>query len=397
MSILENIKIALSSIMVHKMRSFLTMLGIIIGISSVIFIVALGQGGTEQLKSLLVGPGNTISLTYLPSEEEIQKNPDLLWSPFTEEDIRAIESIPEVLQVVASNEYFGTLRYREKQEDVYIAGINQAYIEVNELNVASGRNLLSSDFLGARRTAVINAASAEEFFGDKNPLGEIIYLDSQPFEVVGVLEKPEGLFAAFDTFTVYIPWETLRAITGDRSISTITIQAKNTEDLQTAGEKAARLLNQIHGTDEAYQVLNMEQIAEGLGQITGIMTMIIGSIAGISLLVGGIGVMNIMLVSVTERTREIGIRMALGATRGQILLQFLIESITLTLIGGIIGIILGMIGATIVSAFIGFSLTVSLPVILIGVGFSMLIGIVFGILPANKASNLDPIESLRYE
>lgn len=114
MSILENIKIALSSIMVHKMRSFLTMLGIIIGISSVIFIVALGQGGTEQLKSLLVGPGNTISLTYLPSEEEIQKNPDLLWSPFTEEDIRAIESIPEVLQVVASNEYFGTLRYRER-------------------------------------------------------------------------------------------------------------------------------------------------------------------------------------------------------------------------------------------------------------------------------------------
>lgn len=397
MSIIENIKIALSSIFVHKMRSILTMLGIIIGISSVIFIVALGQGGTEQLKSLIVGPGNTVSLTYMPSEEEIQKNPTMLWTPFTEDDIRAVESIPEVAKVVTSSESFGTVRFRENHQEAYIAGVNQAYIEVNELHVASGRNLLASDFLGARRTAVINAKVQEELFEDVNPLGEIIYIDAQPFEIVGILEKPEGLLSSFDTMTVYIPWETLRAVTGENRISYITIQAENTEDLQIAGEKAAHLLNQIHGTKDAYQVLNMEQIAEGISQITGIMTMIIGSIAGISLLVGGIGVMNIMLVSVTERTREIGIRMALGATRGQILFQFLTESVTLTLIGGMIGIIFGSFAAMIVSAFIGFTLTISLPVILIGLGFSMVIGIIFGILPANKASNLDPIESLRYE
>ncbi len=397
MSIIENIKIALSSIFVHKMRSILTMLGIIIGISSVIFIVALGQGGTEQLKSLIVGPGNTVSLTYMPSEEEIQKNPTMLWTPFTEDDIRAVESIPEVAKVVTSSESFGTVRFRENHQEAYIAGVNQAYIEVNELHVASGRNLLASDFLGARRTAVINAKVQEELFEDVNPLGEIIYIDAQPFEIVGILEKPEGLLSSFDTMTVYIPWETLRAVTGENRISYITIQAENTEDLQIAGEKAAHLLNQIHGTEDAYQVLNMEQIAEGISQITGIMTMIIGSIAGISLLVGGIGVMNIMLVSVTERTREIGIRMALGATRGQILFQFLTESVTLTLIGGMIGIIFGSFAAMIVSAFIGFTLTISLPVILIGLGFSMVIGIIFGILPANKASNLDPIESLRYE
>lgn len=397
MSIIENIKIALSSIFVHKMRSILTMLGIIIGISSVIFIVALGQGGTEQLKSLIVGPGNTVSLTYMPSEEEIQKNPTMLWAPFTEDDIRAVESIPEVAKVVTSSESFGTVRFRENHQEAYIAGVNQAYIEVNELHVASGRNLLASDFLGARRTAVINAKVQEELFEDVNPLGEIIYIDAQPFEIVGILEKPEGLLSSFDTMTVYIPWETLRAVTGENRISYITIQAENTEDLQIAGEKAAHLLNQIHGTEDAYQVLNMEQIAEGISQITGIMTMIIGSIAGISLLVGGIGVMNIMLVSVTERTREIGIRMALGATRGQILFQFLTESVTLTLIGGMIGIIFGSFAAMIVSAFIGFTLTISLPVILIGLGFSMVIGIIFGILPANKASNLDPIESLRYE
>ena len=153
----------------------------------------------------------------------------------------------------------------------------------------------------------------------------------------------------------------------------------------------------MHNTDEAYQVLNMEEIAAGIGQITNIMTIIISSIAGISLLVGGIGVMNIMLVSVTERTREIGVRMALGATRGQILFQFLIESVTLTLIGGGIGILFGWGAATIVSSFAGWPALISWPVIAGGVLFSMIIGVVFGILPANKASRLDPIEALRYE
>jgi len=205
------------------------------------------------------------------------------------------------------------------------------------------------------------------------------------------------LLASFSSNEVYVPWKTWRTITGNNKISSITIQAENTEKLQEAGKKAAQLLNQIHGTEEAYQVTNMEEIAEGIGQITSIMTLIIGCIAGVSLLVGGIGVMNIMLVSITERTREIGTRMALGATRGQILFQFLVEAMTLTLIGGTIGILFGAGVAYLVSSIIGFPILVSLPVVLVGLLFSMFIGIIFGILPANKASNLDPIEALRYE
>ena len=397
MSIVENIKIAFSSIFVHKMRSILTMIGIIIGVSSVIFIVALGQGGTEKLKSLIVGSGNTVSLSYSPSEEEMKENPDALWSPFTEDDIRAVETIPEVSKIVTSSDEFGNVRYRENTIESSISGINQTYIEVNELNVSSGRNLLPSDFLGGGRAAVISSGLSKELFEKEEPLGKIIYVQSQPFEVVGVLEKPTGLLASFSSNEVYVPWKTWRTITGNNKISSITIQAENTEKLQEAGTKAAQLLNQIHGTEEAYQVTNMEEIAEGIGQITSIMTLIIGCIAGVSLLVGGIGVMNIMLVSITERTREIGTRMALGATRGQILFQFLVEAMTLTLIGGTIGILFGAGVAYLVSSIIGFPIIVSLPIVLIGLLFSMFIGIIFGILPANKASNLDPIDALRYE
>nr|WP_275899662.1 ABC transporter permease [Bacillus piscicola] len=386
---------ALSSLRAHKMRSILTMLGIIIGVGSVIAVVAVGQGGEAMLKSQIVGEGNTIELFYMPSDEELQTSPDVM-SPFTQEDLRAVESIPEVTQVVATSSEFGSVRYRENTLDSSITGINQAYLDVNELEVASGRNLLSADFLGGRRTAIVSASFQEELFDGKNPLGQVVYVHSQPVEIVGVLKKPTGMLA-FGTNDMYLPWNTWRTVFATNDISQVTLQADNAEDLQKAGKKAAGMLNQMHHTEEAYQVMNMEEIAAGIGQVTRVMTIIIGSIAGVSLLVGGIGVMNIMLVSVTERTREIGVRMSLGATRGQILFQFLVESVTLTLIGGAVGIMLGGSAAAIVSYFAGWPALVSWPVIVGGLLFSMVIGVVFGILPANKASRLNPIESLRYE
>lgn len=397
MSISENMKMALASLLAHKLRSILTMIGIIIGVGSVITVVAIGQGGEAILKSQIVGAGNTIELFYMPSEEEILSDPNaMMKSPFTQDDIRAMEEIPEVTKVVATSSDLANVRFREDKLDASITGINLAYLDVNSLNVESGRNLVAADFIGERRVAVVSSTFEEELFEGDNPVGKVIFIRSQPVEIVGVLEKPTGLFA-FGANEVYLPWNTWRTIFASSELSQVTLQAKNAEDLQTAGQKAADLLNRRHNTGEAYQVLNMEEIAAGIGQITRIMTIIISSIAGISLIVGGIGVMNIMLVSVTERTREIGVRMALGATRGQILLQFLIESVTLTVIGGSIGILLGWATATIVSSFAGWPPLVSWTVIVGGMLFSMVIGIIFGILPANKASRLDPIESLRYE
>lgn len=396
MSILENMKMAISSLLSHKMRSILTMLGIIIGVGSVIAIVAIGQGGEAMLKSQIVGTGNTVELYYMPSDEEIQGNANSLMSPFTQDDIKAIETIPEVTNIVATSSNFGNIRNREDTVEAYITGINQSYLDVNELNVENGRNLLATDFLGGSRTAVVSASFREELFDGEDPLGEVIYIESQPVEIVGILEEPTG-FLSFGSNDVYIPWNTWRSIYASNDISEVTLQAEDADALQEVGAKAADMLNRIHDTEEAYQVMNMEEIAAGLGQVTRIMTIIIGSIAGVSLLVGGIGVMNIMLVSVTERTREIGVRMSLGATRGQILFQFLVESVTLTLIGGAIGIFLGTGVANVVSYFAGWPPLVSFPVIIGGLLFSMIIGVIFGILPANKASSLDPIESLRYE
>lgn len=399
MSVLENIKMAFASLRAHKMRSILTMLGIIIGVGSVIAVVAIGQGGEAVLKSQFAGESNTIELFYMPSDEEIESNSSVLFEDaFTQEDIDAIETIPEVEKVVATSSESSIVRYRQEDSEAMIMGINQAYLDVQGLEIAEGRNLMAADFLGGSRVAVVSEKFQDDLFADEDEklLGKVVYIDAQPVEIIGVIESEGGIFS-FASNMVYVPMKTWQSIYAKTSITEVAIKAVGPDDVQIAGEKAAMMLNQMHDKDDAYQILNMEEIAEGIGKITRIMTIIISSIAGVSLLVGGIGVMNIMLVSVTERTREIGVRMSLGATRGQILFQFLIEAMTLTLIGGLVGMLLGTGAALAVSHFAGWPPLVSLPVIIGGILFSMLIGIVFGLLPANKASRLDPIESLRYE
>lgn len=397
MSLMENIKMALSSLKAHKLRSILTMLGIIIGVGAVIIVVAIGQGGEAVLKSQIIGPGNTIEIFYQPSEEELQANPSVLYeAAFTTEDIRILEAIPEVKQVVASSSEFSALRYRDKTADSSVFGINQAYMDLNDLQIEKGQSFTSAHFMSGKRVALISHSLQEEVFEKKNPIGEVIRVGNQPVEIIGVLKKPTGLFS-FGSMDIYLPFSTWKMVFGKDDITQVTLQAASADQIQSLSEKATFQLNHFHNTEDSYMVINMEEMAEGIGQITRIMTIIIGSIAGISLFVGGIGVMNIMLVSVTERTREIGIRMALGATRNQVLTQFLIESIILTLIGGLMGILLGWGVSSIVAFFAGWPPLISWQVVVGGIVFSMVIGIIFGLLPANKASKLDPIESLRYE
>jgi len=397
MSIVENIRMAFSSVLAHKMRSILTMLGIIIGVASVIVVVAIGQGGEQMIKSEITGSSNTIEVYYEPSEEEIQSDPNIYEQPaFTEEDLTALSKVAGVKNVVASSSTQMKTQYRDKQSDSAINAVNEAYIDVNALEIAKGRMLNSTDFLSGNRVGVISNELNEELFKNKNALGKVIWIKGQPFEVVGVTKKQTGLLS-FGMTEVYIPDNTYRSSFGKLEYSTLSLQAEDANQLKQVGNHATDLLNALHKTEDSYQVNNLEEVADSIGSITKIMTTIIGSIAGISLLVGGIGVMNIMLVSVTERTKEIGIRKALGASRKQILMQFLVESVTLTLIGGITGILLGASGAFLVSFFAGWPSLISWQVVLGGVLFSMTIGIIFGMLPANKAAKLDPIEALRYE
>ncbi|MGG5742145.1 ABC transporter permease [Bacillus cereus group sp. IBL03679] len=399
MSLLDSMKIALSSILAHKLRSALTMLGIIIGVGSIITVVAIGQGGEAALKSQFVGSGNqTVPIHYSPDIND-SFGMDMPEAPkITEEDIFELKKIPEISHIVTTNSSMESLDIEDKKEMVNITGLDNEYFTVNKVKVLKGRSLQESDVDQGNNVVMISKQMEDKVFKDVNPVGKIIEMKGQPMQIIGVYQS-DNEFMGMGSSEALIPISLWPTLYGKDEIQNISVQAKNVDNLEKAGKKAADVLNSRKPSDATgkYEVMNLKEIQEGISTMTNIMTMIISGIAGISLIVGGIGVMNIMLVSVTERTREIGVRKALGATRSKILLQFLIEAVMLTLLGGLIGIGLGYGGAYIVSTFAKWPPLVSWEVVVGGLLFSMTLGIIFGLIPANKAAKLDPIEALRYE
>ncbi len=416
----ENITLAFQGIWGHKMRSVLTMLGIIIGIAAIITIVSTIQGTNEQIKENLIGAGNNVVTVELNQDGYSY---DLSWNAIpsgvrviTQETRQELEQIKNVEKVslYTSRDYAEQVYYQNTQFNGELYGIDEQYLSVYGYQVKSGRGFTQADYDDCRKTVLVDTNAVTTLFGGKSPVGEAIEINGDVFTVVGVVALSEEfaptitsmrdyqLYADTSAGSIYLTataWPTAFQFDEPQSVA---IKVRSTDDMTSAGQEAAELLTQrqIVNPDSSsfdYRSQDMLEQAQQLQSLSESTNAQLIWIASISLLVGGIGVMNIMLVSVTERTAEIGLKKAIGARKKRILLQFLTESAVLTSLGGIIGVVSGVILAQLISGMMQIPVSISVPAILVAVVFSTLIGVVFGMLPAVQAANLNPIEALRRE
>jgi len=404
----STVKISFKALMGNKMRSILTMLGIIIGVGAVITMLAVGNGAQEQISAQIASMGSNL-LMVLPGAStsggvRMGMGTQLTLTYNDVEGIRkeisSVQAAAPILNGVAQ------IVYGNQNWSTGVIGTTPSMLEVRDWGVSSGRPFTEEDVRNASKVALMGATVVNNLFRNISPVGQMVRIKNIPFTVIGVLEeKGQSPNGQDQDDTIYIPVTTAQKKLFGTSfpgmIRIAMVKAKSPEDLPVAEKQITEYLRQKHHIgpkqEDDFSVRNLTQMMQAAEQSTRIMTLLLGSVASISLLVGGIGIMNIMLVSVTERTREIGIRMAVGAQTWDIRLQFLIEALCLSLAGGVIGILLGVSGSAAIASLAGWSTTISPIAILIAFSFSGLVGIFFGYYPAYKASLLSPIEALRHE
>ena len=401
MNFFESLGSAAHSVLSNRMRSILTMLGIIIGISAVIMITSIGQGFQDEVNNMFAGFGAgamQVSVRWNTPDPVVQS--DLL----TLDSAEFLTTHPDIVSVTPMNSVNSRVQLRNPAEtsQVQMIGTSETFRDVQDVDVRFGRFLAEIDVDRAAPVVVIDSNLAREVFGRTDVVGETIrasmWFGAIDLTVVGVYRDADVMAGMFGMpSTAYIPITLLNRLTNNDTVGTILLNTNELERIDQIAAEIARLLSLKHGNEDRYSVQTLMGQLDMINDILGTITAFVALVAFISLLVGGIGVMNIMLVTVTERTREIGIRKSLGATDGNIQFQFLVEAMILTGAGGAVGIILGYYGGFVLGGFIDLTPAVNIPTVIGTVLASSLIGIVFGVYPARKAAKLDPIEALRYE
>lgn len=416
---LENIRLSFKGIWSHKMRSFLTMLGIIIGIAAIIAIVSTIQGTNEQIKENLIGTGdNTVEIalyqgdwTYEMGYEGVPEGVPVVTDDVLE-SIKDIDKVVNASLYLSRQDYYGVYHLNTALSGGYVMGVDENYFNTCNYIIQRGRFFTEKDYKNYHKVALLDQDSANALFEGEDPMGKTIEIREEPYTVVGIVAKSQEFEPVINTIDdyytyaqssagkVYVPDSTWPIIYQFDEPQNLVMQVETTDDMTNAGKEGADILNSyLSPSDEtikykAEDLLEQAKQIQQLGESTNSMLI---WIAGISLIVGGIGVMNIMLVSVTERTQEIGLKKAIGAKKSNILGQFLTEAAVLTSMGGILGVISGIVLAQLISKISEMPVAINIPAAVAAVVFSMIIGIVFGMLPSYKAANLDPIEALRRE
>ena len=401
---LDYLRQAISAMLSHKMRSILSILGILIGVTSVIAMLALGQGAKEAIEKQLSSLGSNL-LIVMPGSSKVHgiALQTGTVTRFTFNDVAAVNKLgDEVSRVYPSVTGRGQLVYGNKNWNTQVDGVGVNYVQMRAAEPALGRFFTDDEVKLRSKVAVIGTTVARELFGEKDPIGKTIKINLLNFKVIGIL-PPKGASAFRDQDdTAVIPVTTaMYRVFGKQYIDAIFVEAKTPQAIEPAQDLITKLIIKLHrlnkDEEDSFQIRNMSEIRKTLEATTKTMSLLLSVIAAISLLVGGIGIMNIMLVSVTERTREIGLRKAIGATNKDIMVQFLIEAMLMSFLGGVCGILLGWGAATLITVLAGWTVKVSMFSVLLATSFSLAVGVVFGLWPAQKASQLDPIEALRYE